>query len=442
MADLLLPALVIDRPRLEAGTRPMLVNRDPGPDEIGAPRATMIRLEIIDPGDDGIDYGATEVYVDGVLAWEDDAAEPGFDGEGSGAESGADFYRIVLAPTEPFSSEQVVEVRVVARVVGGDPSLDETWSFTVEDYASPRLLSAAGRGQRVVRLVFDEQVEVTDPTGFVFVALGAPAVPIVAVDATADGSSVDVTVDVPMTPDVLYEVTASGVEDPTGNPVVAPDDVATFAGFRPARPAGRRFDLWSMLPLMNRRDDDLGTGDLRRFIGCLQEVVDLLLAEIDRFVDIFDPDRAPERFLDLLRADLGDPFDFELEEAAKRRLIGVLIELYRQKGTAAGIVNAVRFFLGIEVEVEHLRRVDLILGVSELGFDWELGSDERRVLYSFTVTSPIVLSEEQRNQVRAIAEFMKPAHTHLASLLEPEDPEAVDDWELGVSLLGAASDLH
>ena len=148
MADLLLPALVIDRPRLEAGTRPMLVNRDPGPDEIGAPRATMIRLEIIDPGDDGIDYGATEVYVDGVLAWEDDAAEPGFDGEGSGAESGADFYRIVLAPTEPFSSEQVVEVRVVARVVGGDPSLDETWSFTVEDYASPRLLSAAGRPPR------------------------------------------------------------------------------------------------------------------------------------------------------------------------------------------------------------------------------------------------------------------------------------------------------
>ncbi|MCU0699586.1 MAG: barstar family protein [Myxococcaceae bacterium] len=38
----------------------------------------------------------------------------------------------------------------------------------------------------------------------------------------------------------------------------------------------------------------LHTGDLFWFIACLQEVTDLLLADIDRWPDIFDLERAPE----------------------------------------------------------------------------------------------------------------------------------------------------
>ncbi len=67
------------------------------------------------------------------------------------------------------------------------------------------------------------------------------------------------------------------------------------------------------------------TGDLRRFVDCLQEVLDLLLAEIDRFPEIWDIERAPESFLDLILRNLGNPFAFDLSElgAAELGLLGV-----------------------------------------------------------------------------------------------------------------------
>ncbi len=48
--------------------------------------------------------------------------------------------------------------------------------------------------------------------------------------------------------------------------------------------------------------------------------------------------------------------------------------MYRQKGTAAGIRNAIRFVLGIDVEaITPFTGTTIILGESELGVDWELG---------------------------------------------------------------------
>lgn len=44
---------------------------------------------------------------------------------------------------------------------------------------------------------------------------------------------------------------------------------------------------------------------LRRRVACLQEVTDLLLADVDRFSDIFHIERAPEEFLDCILFDLG-----------------------------------------------------------------------------------------------------------------------------------------
>ena len=76
---------------------------------------------------------------------------------------------------------------------------------------------------------------------------------------------------------------------------------------QPHHPAGRRFDLWSMLPKHNRRAD--ATGDLQRFISCLQTVTDELLADVDSFTDIIDLERAPEEFVDSILMDLGNPFN-------------------------------------------------------------------------------------------------------------------------------------
>jgi len=196
-----------------------------------------------------------------------------------------------------------------------------------------------------------------------------------------------------------------------------------------------------MLPIHNRRSDT--TGDLWRFIACLQEVTDLLLAEVDRFADIFDLERAPEAFLDLILQDLGNPFPFELDEASKRRLAAVLVEMYRQKGTAIGIKNAIRFFLDIDITaITAFIGTTLVLGESELGVDWELGPSDRFARYAFDVEVDRVLTETERTQIRAIVNFLKPGHTHFVNLLEPTTPPVFEHWELGLSELGVETELH
>jgi len=445
MAVVELPGLYVDNvASIVAVERPLLVNRDPGPGEVGVPLEWPVALEVLDPGADGIDRAATQVWVDGVLAFDGGAApelQPGFDGPAASVLESADTLRIVLDPTAPFASLATVEVRVVSATVGGEHALDETYTFRVEDRTAPKVLAAQATAPRVVHIGFDEPVLVVDPAGFAFVPVGLPAVSVEPVDAEADGSVMVITLDTEMTPDVSYEVVVTGVTDLHDNPVAAPDDRATFAGFRPPRPLGRRFDLWTMLPRHNRRADV--TGDLRRFIACLQEVADLLLAEGDRYADIFDLERAPEPFLDLILQDLGNPFPFDLDVLGKRRLASVLVEMYRQKGTAVGIENAIRFFLGIDVAaITPFAGTTLVLGESELGVDWELGPSNRFARYAFNVEVEVPLSDTERRQIRAIVDYLKPAHTHFVDLIEPGLPPVFDHWELGISELGWTTELH
>ena len=445
MAAVELPGLYADNvAAIVAVERPLLVNRDPGPGETGVPLEWFVALEVVDPGPDGVDRAATRVWMDGVLAFDGGAVpevQPGFDGPRAEVVETADTLRVVLDPATPFASEAAVAVRVVSATTGGAHALDETYSFTAEDRTAPTVVAAQATAQRVVQIGFDEEVLVTDPAGFAFKPLSFPAVPLTAISATAAGSVVSLVLDGEMTPDVLHEVAVTGVSDLLGNPVGAPNDRAVFAGFRPPRPAARRFDLWTMLPRHNRRSD--ATGDLRRFIACLQEVADLLLAEADRYPDVFDLERAPEDFLDLILRDLGDPFPFDLDGLGKRRLASVLVEMYRQKGTAAGIENAIRFFLGIDITaITPFTGTTLILGESELGVDWELGPSDRFARYAFNVEVDEPLADTERRQIRAIVDYLKPAHTHFVDLVEPGIPPVFDHWELGISELGLTTDLH
>ena len=444
MPELVLPALYVDDVTLAVTTdRPVLLNRDPGPGEAGIPIDAPLALEIIDPGPDGIDRSQTRIWVDGRLAFDGGAAPelaPAFDGPAAGVAQSADSLRVVLDPVLPFASQAEVHVRVVSAVAGGGHDLDETYSFSIEDRTAPRVITAQATAQKTVRIAFDEPVAVTDPKGFTFTPLDLPAVPIAPVAASVSGSLVTVVLDTEMTPDVRYRVTVAGVADPSGNPPLPPNDATNFAGFRPQRPRDRRFDLWSMLPRHNRRVDD--TGDLRRFIACLQEVVDLLLAEVDRFPDLFDLERAPAPFLDLILADLGNPFLFDLSDLGKRRLASVLVEIYQQKGTAPGIQNAVRFFLGLEITILPFAADTLVLGVSELGVDWILGPSDRFARYAFNIHVSVPLTDAQRHQLRSIVNLSKPAHTHFVDLIEPSQPPTYDHWEIGISELGLSTILH
>lgn len=441
MATLELPRLQVDSVALiSSADRPLLINRDPAPDEAGVPIDSLLALELVDPGPDGVDRGATRVWVDGVLAF-DGSPIPGFAGPLASSTQTADTLRIVLQPPQLLASLSTVAVRVVASTVGGAHVIDETYRFTVEDRTAPRLVSAQAVAQKQVRLVFDEPVALPSIASVRLTPMGAPTLPLAVIAAQVDGNTLLATLDTEMTPDVAHEVHALGVTDLAGNPVHSPFDRVRFTGFRAPRPASRGFDLWWMLPKHNRRDDT--TGDLFRFIACLQEVTDLLLADVDRWPDIFDLERAPESFLELILQDLGNPFPFELDALGKRRLASVLVEMYRQKGTAQGIKNAVRFFLGIDIVAITAFNADtLVLGESMLGVDWVLGPSDRFAKYAFNVVVARILAATERKRLRAIVEYLKPAHTHFVDLVEPFPPVIPDHWELGLSDLGDTTLLH
>jgi phage tail-like protein len=445
MATLELPALRVQGVFGNAvATRLVVINRDPAPAEDGVPLRTTIGLELADTRTGGIDRSATQVWIDGeeaFLGGRSPEISPLYAGPRAGVSQTSDAMRIVFDPAMPLASLATVRVRVVSRTVGHTAAVDETYTFTAEDRTAPRLVAAQALGQRRLRLAFDEPVVAADPGGFSFTALDIPAVGIAAVACRADGRMVEVEVTPEMTADVRYQVVAAGVTDVAGNTAMAPFDRAHFTGFRPSRPPGRRFDLWSMLPKHNRREDV--TGDLRRLTACLQDVTDLLLSDVDRFEDLFDLERAPEAFVDAMLADLGNPFAFELELLEKRRLASLLVGMYRQKGTAVGIRNAIRFFLGIEVvAITGLAQAGLVLGESELGLDWELGPSDRFARYAFNVQVDRSLTAVERRRLRSIVALLKPANTHFIDLVEPTAPAFIDHWELALSELGITTILH
>ena len=451
-----LPGLYFDDVVTDATpTRPVLVNRAPEPNEVQVPVGTKIAVEIVDVGPDGVDRAATRVYVGGVLAFEGGAVtefKPVFDGPDSAVTLISDTLTLVIDPTADFMSLQTVSVRVVSATLVSALALDLTYSFQIEDLTAPIVASAQATSAKTVRVSFDEAMrqlgdgdiaDALEATNYSFLALTTPAVSVVPLSVAPAGSSaVDVDLDIELSQFATYRVIVTNAEDVFGNPIGETGNQADFVGFiPPGRPKQRSFELLRLLPEINRRQDL--TGDLKRFMAALQDVLELLLSEVDRFTDIIDPDRAPEDFLDLMLADLGNPFAFDLTELQKRRLVSVLVQIYKQKGSAAGIRNAIRFFLGVDVTaIDAFHGTTLVLGESELGVDWELGPIDQFALYSFDISVNRTLTEEERRQTRQIVDFMRPAHTHFIDLIEPGAPAFIDHWELGLSELGETSDLH
>jgi phage tail-like protein len=224
----------------------------------------------------------------------------------------------------------------------------------------------------------------------------------------------------------------------------------SFAGFAPPVPAGRVFDLYEMLPQQNRDEDEAGSGDLLRFCSIMQEAVDLLLVDVDRFPEIADPDIAPEQFVDAMLDDLGNPFDFAAALALvdKRRLVETLLAIYQEKGSNVGMVNAVRFFMGLTITIDEVGFGTWQLGVpglSTLGSNCGLGSGDPFTLNSFDVVCTTTLSDAQLAQVIEICTYMKWAPTHLRNVVQPFTPPTPTPWQLGVfgeSRLGVNSILH
>lgn len=408
-----------------------LINRSPEPNEIGAPVDGDIFLEIISTTNPP-DASDTEVFVNGVLAFSNGVFQTSFDGPNSSSVIFlTNVLRITIDPTFSFSSEEVVSVQVVTTTTPVDDTLDETYSFTAADTSAPTIASVLAIDTDLLLVTFNETMTATNasnlddalnPANYTFTAqpdANIPAVPVVATGVVARTGDVafEVTTDIELSPGITYLLTMSGAQDANGNPFETPSNTALFSAFLPPVPDGRRFNLFNKYPRMNRNEDVSNT--LFRFAGCLQDIIVLLLNDIDRWTDILDPDTAPEEFVDAMLCDMGNPFRFDLSLVDKRRLLRVLVNIYKEKGIPIGIENAVRLLLGIEVTVEPCTINGWVLGESELGEDTILGPGELFALLSFQIVSPVTLTATETNRITKIAQFMKPVNTHLKTIIEP-----------------------
>lgn len=61
--------------------------------------------------------------------------------------------------------------------------------------------------------------------------------------------------------------------------------------------------------------------------------------------------------------------------------------------------------------------------------------------FHFFIQTPRILTDDERDLLHEIADFMKPAHTHY-DIIEPDDEGFVDHWEVGVSEVGVNTYVH
>jgi phage tail-like protein len=469
-----LPAVTV-RELVEATdlARPTLINRSPEPGETGVPRGSHVVVEVYDPEGPLADLlaGAFTVSVGGHAAWSAGAGfAPGWDGPASQVVELDDghTWRITVDRTTPYASLERVSVEVLFDGDTPETSLSSAYEFQVEDATAPRLLQVDAVAHDVFRARFSEPVVQGDGGGAAdaFVAAnwaislastslddGLPALQVACASVrpvAGSAAQVDLVLDREATSGARYLVVVSGVEDLFGNVVDPAHDSAVVVGYGCAPVEGRRFDLRRWLPQMNVALDHPrrgGTRDLEALLKVWQHVFDRVLCDVDRFPEVFDPDRAPEPFVDAMLADFGvSPYGgdrrvpfarFGLDLTQKRRLLRAALALYKQKGTSDGIAAAARLLLGVEVRTSTPAMEGVwVLGESVLGVDTKLGTDDAALLYSFYVVSQGALTDEERYWVREFALYARPSHTHLLGIVAPAAGAPSEYWVLGVSQLG------
>lgn len=435
----------------DATVQLLALNQIPEPGELEVPLNSTIEFDLYHAGGSAPASSGIVVEVDGELVLTGGVAQAGWGVVFSSPDSAT--RHVELIPAENHASDSIVAVHVESL------STEFDWTFRTFDVTRPSTLAVAGRDKRLLRVTFSEPMRQVNPAGandalnpanYLIERVSTPSVNVEVIEVQpVSGSQVDLITDIELTFGASYQLTVGQILDVAGNlHVDPPDNTVPFTAYLPTFPAGRRFVLTDHIAQINVAEDQ--TRDLRMFLGCAQEVLNLLLCQIDEWGDILDPDLANEQVIDVMLADLGNPFaSFDLSEVDKRRLLRVLVHIYQLKGTDAGIVDAVLFFTGIPMQVRTFR--GWRLGpASEHGGAQRIGSrhqqlssgepailgPDRRGRLSFKLVSPVDLTDEQRATVAQLATYMKSAREHYIGTIEPTPPPGPNHLALGHSRLG------
>lgn len=101
------------------------------------------------------------------------------------------------------------------------------------------------------------------------------------------------------------------------------------------------------------REDPLKREFLQDFLALYESFFDDNEQRIRSLNGLFDPKSAPAEFLGWLAGWLALDLDEHWTEEKKRTAIAQVFDLYSRRGTADGLRGALRFFLGIEAQIEE-----------------------------------------------------------------------------------------
>jgi phage tail-like protein len=470
MTTIKLPGFWFDHLQSQATVGIVVANEYPEPNDVDFPRASPLTLEILSTHTSGVDLSDTTIYIDGVAALLNGVFQTGYVTGSSATPINVHDYRFVVGHDVDFASGATVTVRVVSETIDAAYTVDTTYTFTVEDYVAPRVLSAAAVFADRVRVTFDEAMLASsasnandglNPANYALAyqqsdpsvaAVSATVVSVAAISSTV----LEITTDIPLTFSRVYRVTCGDIADDSTNANLldAAYRTADFTSWFPTSwPDGRRFDIWTHMLSDHDREGDIHD-DLKKLVSVWQDTLDLRLWDIDRFEQIWDIDRATMVFIRAMLQDLGNPFKIDVGDNRLRKLVDQLVASYGQKGTDRAIVNLARFFLGLDVTVtahnsneevwtlEEVSDLDVSGAVGGLSVDTIIGpAAGTPELYTFIVQSGIVLTAEQRLNLGQIIEIVKVAHEHYA-IIDPSDTPEYDPWEIGLSYLGEDTFVH
>jgi phage tail-like protein len=192
------------------------------------------------------------------------------------------------------------------------------------------------------------------------------------------------------------------------------------------------------LPGIYQDADEENVDFLQRFLLITAHLTSGIEENLEYVHELFDPRITNEKWLPWLASWLAMPLLEGWDEEKRREIIQRTPELYRLRGTAAGLKLALRLFADVKAEIHEGEwpYPGLVIGRSStIGQDTIL-SPPVFISQCFTVELPdkkTEISRERLRTVQALVETEKPAHAHYALVFEEAEPvyEAVPFLHVG-----------
>jgi phage tail-like protein len=181
------------------------------------------------------------------------------------------------------------------------------------------------------------------------------------------------------------------------------------------------------LPGIYQDADEENADFLQRFLLIAQHLTSGIEEDLEFIHELFDARITQQKWLPWLASWLAMPLLEGWDEEKRREIIQRTPELYRLRGTAAGLKLALRLFADVKAEIHEgvWPYPGMVIGKSStIGKDTTL-SPPVFLSQCFTVELPDKkneISRENLRTVQALVETEKPAHAHYALVFQETEP--------------------